>query len=202
MAAERSATQGVPASIDPMGPGAGLVNGLRSFLAELGASEEVIEQTPQRWVAAMKEMALTPQPMTHMRSFCDGYSQLVVVTGIRFTSVCEHHLLPFTGTVDVGYLPTSKVVGLSKLARLVVAVATGLQLQERMTDAITRRIMHDGELKAAGAGCIVTATHSCMACRGARQPDARCVTSSMVGSLREDATLRAEFLSLVRRPNP
>lgn len=125
-----------------------------------------------------------------------GYDGPVVLSGVRFTSLCEHHLLPFWGWVTVAYLPGDSVVGLSKLARLVACRARRLQLQERLTAQVARDLMEN--LGAQGAAVVVRATHGCMACRGASQPDARLVTSEMLGKFRDDAALRSELLELSR----
>jgi GTP cyclohydrolase I len=123
------------------------------------------------------------------------HDEMVVLRGVRFQSLCEHHLLPFVGVAHVGYVPVARVVGLSKLARLVACFARRLQIQERMTDQIAQAIME--HLKPKGAAVVIEATHSCMAFRGAAQSDARMVTSSMLGVMREKPEARAEFLRLV-----
>lgn len=154
--------------------------------------------TPDRVVRAFAEMTsgydadvddiLSVQFDLH----CD---ELIAVTGVRFTSLCEHHLLPFVGTATVGYIPNNgRVVGLSKLARLVEAYARRLQVQERLTQQIASAM--EVHLAPLGAGVVIRAHHSCMGCRGVRQPDAVMVTSSMLGVLRDRPEARAEFLSL------
>lgn len=130
------------------------------------------------------------------RTFDEKSDEVVILRGIEFTSLCRHHLLPFSGTADVGYLPgeTGKVVGLSKLARLVDCFARRLQLQERMTRQIAESLM--GHLNARGAAVVVRAKHSCMACRGVKKASATMVTSCCLGAFREDGRLRSEFLTL------
>ena len=119
-----------------------------------------------------------------------------ILRGISFYSTCEHHLLPFYGQAVVGYLP-GKVVGISKLARLVECFAKRLQVQERMTRQIAEAV--ETHLEARGVGVVLRAHHLCMGCRGVRQEETEMVTSSMLGTLRTDATSRAEFLKLCRQ---
>lgn len=163
---------------------------------------EGLRDTPSRVCRALVEMTAGYHESAEevlARVFeSPRYDELVVVKGVRFTSMCEHHLLPFTGEATVGYLPSAsgKVVGLSKLARLVQVYARRLQLQEQMTRQISDAIMR--HLGAKAAGVVVRAKHSCMGCRGAKQPDAEMVTSSMQGDLRTNAALRAEFLALAK----
>lgn len=160
---------------------------------------EGLANTPSRVVRAFEEMlsGKDQQPADILKiTFDEACNDIVVVTGIRFTSLCEHHLLPFVGTADIGYLPNKLVVGLSKLPRLVECFARRLQVQERMTRQIAEAI--DRHLAPLGVGVIVRAHHSCMGCRGVRQQDAQMTTSSMLGAFRENATLRAEFLSLLK----
>lgn len=152
--------------------------------------------TPHRVVKAFVEMTRGYQedPAAILsRTFEEASDELVLLKGIRFTSLCEHHMLPFTGIATVGYLP-GKVVGISKLARLVECYAHRLQIQERMTNQIAQAV--ELHLEAKGVGVILQAHHQCMGCRGVRQPDAEMVTSAMLGVLRDNAAARAEFLQL------
>ena len=130
------------------------------------------------------------------RTFDESSDELVILRGISFYSTCEHHLLPFYGQAVVGYLP-GKVVGISKLARLVECFAKRLQVQERMTRQIAEAV--EAHLEARGVGVVLRAHHLCMGCRGVRQEETEMVTSSMLGTLRTDATSRAEFLKLCRQ---
>ena len=127
----------------------------------------------------------------------DGYSGLVIVKDIEFFSLCEHHLLPFYGTAAVGYIPSRKIVGLSKLARLVDIFAKRLQVQERMSDQIADAIMEN--LAPKGVGVFIEARHLCMAMRGVQKQDSTTVTSSLRGVILEEADARAEFMTLVTR---
>jgi GTP cyclohydrolase I len=124
----------------------------------------------------------------------EGYDELVLARDIPFTSVCEHHLLPFTGTAAVGYLPANRILGLSKLARVVELFARRPQVQERMTKQISTWL--DSHLRPRGVGVVLRAEHSCMTLRGVRAAGSSTVTSSLVGSIRTDSRTRAEFLSL------
>lgn len=156
--------------------------------------------TPSRVVRALREMTQGQyQDPAELLStaFEVEYDQMVVLRGVRFQSLCEHHMLPFVGEVDVGYVPGSRVVGLSKLARVVQCYAQRLQIQERMTQQIATAI--ETKLGSTGVGVIVRAKHSCMMHRGARQPDAEMVTSAMLGVLRTDVSARAEFLRLLEK---
>jgi GTP cyclohydrolase I len=160
---------------------------------------EGLLNTPARVVRAFEEMLAGNHQMPGeilATTFDEPCDAIVLVTGIRFTSLCEHHLLPFVGTADIGYLPDKKVVGLSKLPRLVECFARRLQVQERMTRQVAEAI--DRHLEPLGVAVIARAHHSCMGCRGVRQQDAEMVTSSMLGAFRDNATLRAEFLSLLK----
>ncbi len=154
--------------------------------------------TPARVVKSLLELTsgyrLDPAKIL-ARTFDVAYDEMVIVRDIDFTSLCEHHLLPFAGTVTIGYLPTDRVVGLSKLPRLVECFARRLQVQERLTTEIAEAI--EQHLGAKGVGVIVTATHTCMSARGVAKV-APMVTSAMLGALRDKPAARAEFLALAR----
>jgi len=158
-----------------------------------------LRDTPARVVKAWREMtagyAEDPAEILS-RTFDESSDELVILRGISFYSTCEHHLLPFYGQAVVGYLP-GKVVGISKLARLVECFAKRLQVQERMTRQIAEAV--ETHLEARGVGVVLRAHHLCMGCRGVRQEETEMVTSSMLGTLRTDATSRAEFLRLCRQ---
>ena len=159
-------------------------------------SRDGLVGTPQRVLKALAELTAGYQedPAEILNTTFDEKSdELIVLRGIPFHSTCEHHLLPFYGTASVGYLP-GKVVGISKLARLVSCFARRLQIQERMTRQIAESI--DEHLQAAGVGVVVKAHHLCMGCRGVKMPDTQLVTSAMLGVLRENAATRAEFFRL------
>jgi len=178
-------------------PGGAETNVVR-LLQALGedVKRDGLIDTPRRVVKALKEMTVgyAIEPTTLLKTvFDERYDEMVVVKDIPFWSLCEHHLLPFHGTATVGYLPHGRVVGLSKIPRLVHAFARRLQVQERLTQQIAETLM-DG-LVPLGAGCIITARHTCMASRGVGI-DAPMVTSCLLGALREGA--RAEFLAMGR----
>ena len=158
-----------------------------------------LRDTPARVVKAWREMtagyAEDPAEILS-RTFDESSDELVILRGISFYSTCEHHLLPFYGQAVVGYLP-GKVVGISKLARLVECFAKRLQVQERMTRQIADAV--ETHLEARGVGVVLRAHHLCMGCRGVRQEETEMVTSAMLGTLRTDATSRAEFLRLCRQ---
>jgi len=124
----------------------------------------------------------------------DTYDEMVVLTGIRVESYCEHHMVPIVGTAVVGYVPNGRVVGISKLARVVEAYAKRLQIQEKLTDQIAQTI--NRVLKPKGVGVVITAAHQCMTTRGVHKPGVNMVSSSMHGVLRTNAAARAEFMQL------
>jgi GTP cyclohydrolase I len=167
---------------------------LRALGVDPGA--EGLRETPRRVAAALREL-LTPAPFRVTTFPNDGYDELVVVSDIAFSSLCEHHLLPFWGVAHVAYLPGERVVGLSKLPRLVEHRARRLQVQERLTVEVADWL--ERELRARGVGVVVEATHMCMSLRGVRQPGARTVTSALRGRVRDDPRTRQEFLQLIGR---
>jgi GTP cyclohydrolase I len=153
-----------------------------------------LADTPARAARAFAEL-LTPVPFTPTTFPNDEhYDELVVSRSIRFASVCEHHLLPFVGYAHVGYLPADRLLGLSKLARVVEHHARGLQVQERLTAQIADWL--DTTLRPKGVGVVLEAEHACMSLRGIRAADAWTVTSALRGHVRDDARTRAEFLAL------
>ncbi|XP_023698946.1 GTP cyclohydrolase 1-like [Paramormyrops kingsleyae] len=129
--------------------------------------------------------------------FDEGHDDMVIVKDIDMFSMCEHHLVPFTGTVHVGYLPCKKVLGLSKLVRVVEMYSRRLQVQERLTKQIATAITD--ALQPAGVGVVVEATHMCMVMRGVQKTNSKTVTSTMLGVFRDDPKTRDEFLKLIRR---
>lgn len=158
-----------------------------------------LADTPARVARALAE-ALTPEPFEATTFPNDqGYDELVVATSIPFSSLCEHHLLPFSGVAHVGYLPASRLVGLSKLARVVSHFSRRLQVQERLTTDVADWLCE--KLDPKGVGVVLEAEHSCMTLRGVRATGATTVTSALRGIVREDERTRAEFFALagVRR---
>jgi GTP cyclohydrolase I len=170
----------------------------RALLEALGADlgSESLRETPRRVAAALAEM-LTPRPFEATTFPNDeGYDELVIARSIPFHSLCEHHVLPFVGVAHVGYLPGERIVGLSKLARVVEMYARRLQVQERMTVQIANWI--DERLEPRGVGVVLEAEHLCMSLRGVQKPGTRTVTSALLGSVRDDLRTREEFLDLTR----
>ncbi|MRH29380.1 GTP cyclohydrolase I FolE [Microbacterium sp. SYP-A9085] len=150
-----------------------------------------LAETPRRVVAALREMTEPDGFMLTTFPNDSGYEDLVLVRDIPFTSVCEHHLLPFRGVAHVGYLPGERIVGLSKLARVVELFAHDLQVQETLTAQIADHLMH--HLAPRGVGVVLQAEHMCMSLRGVRSAGTTTVTSAFRGALRDDDQLRARF---------
>ena len=162
---------------------------------------EGLEDTPKRVANAYKDWfsGYAEDPVRYLkRTFeeVEGYDEMIVLRDIDFESHCEHHMAPIIGHAHVGYLPNDKVVGISKLARVVQAFARRLQVQEKMTAQIAHCIQE--VLKPKGVGVIVNATHQCMTTRGVHKTGVSMVTSQMLGSFRKDARTRQEFLEIIR----
>jgi GTP cyclohydrolase I len=167
---------------------------VEELLAALGvdADDESLRDTPGR-VARMFAELLTPAPFAPTTfPNPDGYDEPVVVRDIAFSTLCEHHLLPFFGVAHVAYVPGERIIGLSKLPRVVEHFARRLQVQERLTVQVADWL--ESELRPRGVGVVMEATHLCMSVRGVRQPGATTRTSALRGVMREDPVLRAEFL--------
>jgi GTP cyclohydrolase I len=166
------------------------------LLEALGADldDEGLRETPRRVAAAYAEL-LTPEPF-NLTTFAndEGYDELILVRDIPFQSLCMHHLLPFHGVAHVAYLPNDRILGLSKLARVVDLFARSLQLQERLTTQVANWLQE--QLQPKGVGVVVEAEHMCMSLRGVEKPGARTVTCALHGLVRDDARTREEFLSL------
>jgi GTP cyclohydrolase IA len=169
------------------------------FLHAIGAdlSSESVADTPRRMARLYAEL-LSPAPFNPTTFPNDGdYDELVVARDIPFHSLCEHHLLPFVGVAHVAYLPGERILGLSKLARVVDYFARSLQVQERLTCEVADWL--ERELRPQGVGVVLEAEHMCMSLRGVQKHGATTVTSALRGSVRDDARTRQEFLALVRR---
>jgi GTP cyclohydrolase IA len=166
------------------------------FLIALGVclDSESLAKTPRRMAHAYAEL-LTPREFD-VTTFPndEDYDELVLVRDIPINSVCEHHLLPFVGTAHIGYLPGERIVGLSKLARVVELFGHGLQVQERLTKQIADWLQR--QLRPRGVGVVIEAEHLCMTLRGAQVAGTRTITSTMLGTLRTDPRSRSEFLDL------
>ncbi|MDR6862429.1 GTP cyclohydrolase I [Phycicoccus sp. 3266] len=176
----------------------GATAGALAMLAALGidVGTESLLRTPERMASALAEM-LTPRPF-QLTTFPNdgGYDELIVARGVPVTSLCEHHMLPFVGTAHIGYLPGDRILGLSKLARVVEHFARRPQVQERLTTQVSTWLRD--RLGAAGVGVVIEAEHLCMTLRGVQAPGTTTVTSSLLGALRDDPRTRAEFLALTR----
>ncbi|MFZ1995325.1 MAG: GTP cyclohydrolase I FolE [Solirubrobacteraceae bacterium] len=168
----------------------------RELLVALGADLDSagLRETPRRVAAAYAEL-LTPEPF-NLTTFPndEGYDELVLVRDIPFQSLCMHHLLPFHGVAHVAYLPAERIIGLSKLARVVEHYSRDLQVQERLTKQVAACI--SDELQPKGVGVVLEAEHLCMSMRGVQKAGARTVTSALHGLVRDDPRTREEFLSL------
>ena len=176
-----------------------IARAVREILCAIGENpdREGLLETPQRVARMYAELfqGLNQDPAVHLQKFfTEKYDSMVIVKDIEFHSMCEHHLLPFIGKVHIGYIPQGRVVGLSKVARVVETVSRRPQLQERMTEMIADLLMQ--ELGALGVGVVVEATHACMTLRGVKKPGSYCVTSAMKGTFRTRPSTRAEFLNL------
>jgi GTP cyclohydrolase I len=173
---------------------------VREILLAVGEDpdREGLQDTPDRVARMYAELfsGLNKDPREHLRkTFTQKYDEMVVERNIRFESVCEHHLLPFLGKAHIAYLPNGKIVGLSKLARVVEVLSRRPQVQERMTEELADLLME--ELNARGVGVILEASHTCMTIRGVRKPDSICTTSAMRGAFRTNQSTRAELMALV-----
>jgi len=189
----------------PEAEGAGRIADLvREILVQVGENpeREGLLRTPERFEKALRFLTSgykqDPEKLLNGAMFSVTYDEMVVVKDIEFYSLCEHHMLPFFGRCHVAYIPNKKVVGLSKVARLVNMYARRLQIQERLTSQIAQTI--SDQLNPQGVGVIVEARHLCMVMRGVEKQRSEAVTSAMLGVFRENKQTRDEFLSLVRNP--
>src|SRR5215213_6140596 len=177
---------------------------IRRLLAELGEdpAREGLLETPKRVEKALKFLtsgyAADVDEVLNQALFTVDYNEMVIVRDIDFYSLCEHHLLPFFGKCHVAYLPRTKVIGLSKIPRLVDVFARRLQIQERMTNQIAETIRE--KIDPLGVAVVMEASHLCMSMRGVEKQNSVAATSAMLGVFREDARTRAEFLELIKRP--
>lgn len=171
------------------------------ILKEIGEDPERqgLQKTPERISKMYKDLtsgySVFPQEVVNGAIFEEKYDEMVIVRDIEFYSLCEHHLLPFFGKCHVAYIPNGKIIGLSKIPRIVEVFARRLQVQERMTVQIADFL--DDILRPDGIAVVAEAYHLCMAMRGVKKADASMVTSSMRGSFKEDERTRAEFLRLI-----
>ena len=173
---------------------------MREILLAIGENpdREGLRKTPSRVARSYAELmsGMNEDPRRHLKTvFAERYDEVVLLRNIDFNSLCEHHLLPFTGRVHVAYLPGGKVVGLSKLARLVEGYARRPQVQERLTTQIADALWE--ELNPQGAACVIEAVHTCMTIRGVRKPGSTMVTSALRGVFKENPASRSEILGLI-----
>jgi GTP cyclohydrolase IA len=193
--------------IDEDAPAAGPVDqerirrAVREILLAVGEDpdREGLVETPDRVARMYAEVfgGLHLDPAIHLRKlFTQEYDEMVLVKNIEFSSFCEHHLLPFTGVAHVAYLPKGRVVGLSKIPRVLDVLSRRPQVQERLTVDLAELLM--SELDARGVAVVVEATHACMTIRGVHKGGSACVTSAMLGSFRDKPATRAEVLGLLR----
>jgi GTP cyclohydrolase IA len=173
---------------------------VREILAAVGEDpeREGLRETPARVARMYAELfsGLHSDPRKHLQKFfTEKYDEMVLVKDIAFNSMCEHHMLPFIGKAHIGYIPSGKVVGLSKLARVVEEVSHRPQVQERMTEQIANLLLE--ELQVKGVAVVIEASHSCMSIRGVRKPESVCVTSAMKGIFRSNLSSRSEVMQLI-----
>jgi GTP cyclohydrolase I len=178
---------------------------IRTLLAELGEdpTREGLLNTPRRVEQSLR--FLTSGYGADLNTILNGalftvdYNEMVIVKDIDFYSLCEHHLLPFFGRCHIAYIPKGRVIGLSKIPRLVEIFARRLQIQERMTSQIADTIRE--KIDPLGVAVVIEATHLCMAMRGVEKQNSFAITSAMLGGFQDDARTRMEFLELIRRPD-
>lgn len=179
---------------------------IAALLKELGEEpgRDGLQRTPARVARAYRFLAggygQNPAEILNKAMFEVSYNEMVIIKSIDFYSMCEHHLLPFFGKAHVAYVPEGRVVGLSKVARVVEVFSRRLQVQERLTTEVALTI--EEVLQPKGVGVVVEATHLCMKMRGVEQQNASTVTSSMLGEFESDPKTRSEFIDLIRQPKP
>lgn len=178
---------------------------IRTIIAELGEDpdREGLLKTPQRVAIALAELTagyhIDPAALVNDAVFTDHYDEMVLVRNIEFSSMCEHHMLPFYGRAHVAYIPNGKIIGLSKISRIVDMFARRLQVQERMTVQIADFLMTS--VDALGVGVVCEGVHLCGVMRGVRKENASMVTSAMRGNFKSDVRTRSEFMNLVQGRN-
>ncbi len=195
-----------PAAGEAAGEGHPVERAVREILTEIGEDpdREGLLRTPERMHKMWRELTcgyhVDPDRLINGAVFDVGYSEMVVIKGIPFYSLCEHHMLPFFGTASVGYLPRGRVIGLSKIPRIVEMYARRLQVQERMTQQIADFLQ--SRLNPYGSGVVIEAEHLCLAMRGVEKGGATMVTSSVLGTFRTSRETRDEFMSHLQRATP
>ncbi|MEP7040802.1 MAG: GTP cyclohydrolase I FolE [Chloroflexota bacterium] len=189
--------------MDEHSPGSQIPEAVRTLLVELGEDPDRagLARTPDRVRRMYAELTegyhTDPDALLNDAAFDVDYDEMVVVRDIEFFSLCEHHLLPFFGKAHVGYLPRGRIIGLSKIPRVIDMYAHRLQVQERLTQQVAGFLMD--RLKPKGVAIVVEARHLCTVMRGVKKQEATMVTSSMLGTFRADARTRSEFLTFIGR---
>lgn len=175
---------------------------IKEFLTKLGEDpgREGLLKTPERvteaWAKLTEGYKEDPRTLIENSVFKDKYDEMVLVKDINFYSMCEHHLLPFYGMAHVAYIPSGRLVGISKIARMVELFAKRLQVQERLTQQIAETLLE--VLKPKGVGVVIEAEHLCMQMRGVKKTNSKVVTSAMLGAFRSRQATREEFISLIK----
>lgn len=186
---------------EPKGEADGPTDAVIRLLQFIGEDpeREGLQDTPKRVVKSYAELfsGYRQNPASVMTTFKDGAcDELVLLKNIEFVSHCEHHMLPFVGQAHIAYVPNGKIIGISKLARVLEIYARRLQVQERLTKQVTAALME--HLRPLGAACVIESRHLCMVCRGVQKQHSTMITSSLEGVFRTDAAARAEFMSMIR----
>jgi len=190
---------------EPQADNGRVEDAVRRILEEIGEDpdRQGLVGTPERVHRMYTELTagyhVDPERLINNAIFDVDYSEMVIVKDIPFYSLCEHHLLPFFGRCHIAYIPKGKVIGLSKIPRLVEVFARRLQIQERMTSQIADTIRE--KIQPLGVAVVIEATHLCMAMRGVEKQNSYAITSAMLGGFQNDARTRMEFLELIRRPD-
>ena len=175
---------------------------VREILCAIGEDpdREGLRETPLRIARMYQELfsGLHADPAAHTKKFfSEHYNEIVLVRDISFNSICEHHLMPFMGNIHIGYIPDGRVIGLSKLARVIEVFSHRPQVQERLTEEIAELLYR--ELKAKAVAVVVEAEHTCMTVRGVKKPGSLCVTSALRGGFLKNSSSRAEFMALINK---
>jgi len=175
---------------------------VREILTAIGENpdREGLRETPQRVARMYQELfsGLHDDPATYTKKFfSENYNEIVLVRDISFNSICEHHLMPFMGKVHIGYIPDGRVIGLSKLARVIEVFSHRPQVQERLTEDIAELLYR--ELRAKAVAVVIEAEHTCMTVRGVKKPGSLCVTSALRGGFLKNPSSRAEILTLINK---
>lgn len=175
-----------------------LEQNMREILESLGedVTREGLLDTPKRFLKMLREVT-TPEEFNFTTFENEGTDEMIIVGPTNFNSTCEHHLAPFMGQAYVAYIPDTRIVGISKLSRVVKYYATALQNQERITTQIADRL--EKELQPKGVAVFLEASHTCMGCRGVRTPEAKTITTKLIGAFKEEPQTRNEFLHMIGR---